>query len=90
MDGDVSTRLRYRLGLEREFIVWNRALVPYVEAEVFYDTRQGVWSREQYQAGVEVELGERWRIESYFRRQDDHGRSRSHENGVGLVLKDYR
>ena len=89
-DGDFSTRLRYRLGLELEFTVWNRALVPYVEAEVFYDTRQGVWSREQYQAGVELELGERWRIESYFRRQDNHGQSRSHENGIGFVLKYYR
>jgi len=90
MDGDFSTRLRYRLGLEREFTVWNRAVVPYAEAEVFYDTRQGVWSREQYQAGVELELGERWRIESYFRRQDNHGQSQGHENGIGLVLKYYR
>jgi len=57
---------------------------------VFYDTCQGVWSREQYQAGVELELSERWRIESYFRRQDNHGQSRSHENGIGFVLKYYR
>jgi len=61
-----------------------------VEAEVFYDTRQGAWSREQYQAGVELELGERWRIESYFRRQENHGSARTHENGIGLVLKYYR
>ncbi len=57
---------------------------------MFYDTRQGAWSREQYQAGVELELGERWRIESYFRRQENHGSSRTHENGIGLVLKYYR
>ncbi len=40
--------------------------------------------------GALLELGERWRIESYFRRQDNHGQSQSHENGIGLVLKYYR
>src|SRR6266540_2397200 len=28
VDGDVSARLRYRLGVEREFTLWNHAVVP--------------------------------------------------------------
>jgi len=51
------------------------------------DTRHSAWSRERYQAGVEIELSKRWRIEPYYRRQEDHRPSRAHENGTGLVLK---
>src|SRR3972149_6371160 len=37
VDGEFSSRLRYRLGLEREFTMWGRTAVPYAQAEVFYD-----------------------------------------------------
>ena len=89
VDGEFSSRLRYRLGLEREFTMWGRTAVPYAQAEVFYDTRFGAWSRVRYEAGVELALSERWRIEPYYRRQEDWRPSRAHENGIGLVLKYY-
>jgi len=38
---------------------------------------------------VEIELSKRWRIEPYYRRQEDWRPSRAHENGIGLVLKYY-
>jgi hypothetical protein len=61
VDGEFSVRFRYRLGLEREITVRDRTVIPYAQAEVFYDTHYGARSRERYQVGVEIELSERWR-----------------------------
>ena len=87
VDGDVSARVKYRLGVEREVTLWGVTMVPYAQAEVIYDTRFGVWNRQKYQAGVEVVLDARWRIEPYYARQDDSRSSPAHVNAVGLVLK---
>jgi hypothetical protein len=87
--GDFSARLRPRVSLERAFTLWNHAVVPYVQVEAFYDTRFGDWSRERYQVGIELGLARHWRIEPYYRRQEVSRPSRSHENGIGLVLKYY-
>jgi hypothetical protein len=87
--GEFSARFRPRVGLERKFTIGNHALVPYLQVEAFYDTRFGDWSRERYTSGAEYELTEHWRVESYFRRQEDRRPARAHENGVGFVLKYY-
>lgn len=89
LNGDFSARLRYRLGIEREFTLGGVALVPYARAEVFYDTRFGAWNRQRYQAGVEVELTEHWRIEPYYARQEDQRSSPAHLDQIGLILKTY-
>jgi hypothetical protein len=65
------------------------ALVPYTQAEIFFDTRYDGVSRECYQAGAEIELTSHWRVESYYRRHEDRQPSRRHENGIGLVLQYY-
>jgi hypothetical protein len=90
VDGERSARFRYRLGIEREFAVRGIALVPYAQAEVFYDTRFDAWNRQVYQAGVEVKLSERWRVEPYYLRQEDSRSSPAHVDALGLVLKYYR
>jgi hypothetical protein len=89
LDGEFSTRFRYRLGIEREFTVGGMTLVPYAQAEVFYDTRFGAWNRQLYQAGVEIEITKHWRIEPYYARQEDQRASTAHVDRVGLVLKTY-
>jgi hypothetical protein len=89
LDGEFSTRFRYRLGAEREFTVGGVTLVPYAQAEVFYDTRFGAWSRQLYQAGVEIGITQHWRIEPYHAREEDQRSSTAHVDRVGLVLKTY-
>ena len=89
LDGEFSTRFRFRLGVEREFTVGDVPLVPYARAEVFYDTRFGGWNRQIYQAGVEIEITKHWRIEPYYARQEDQRSSPAHLDRVGLVLKTY-
>ena len=88
--GEVSARFRPRFRLEREVAVGGVTLVPYAEAEFFYDTRFGVWNRQRYQVGAEIEITRSWRIESYYARQEDQRSSLAHVNRVGLVLKYYR
>ena len=88
--GEVSARFRSRLRLEREVTVGGVTLVPYAQAEVFYDTRFGAWNRQRYQAGAEIEITGSWRIEPYYARQEDQRSSLAHVDQIGLVLKYYR
>lgn len=87
--GEMSQRYRLRLGIEREFTVGRVVMVPYAQAEIFYDTRVDCWNRQLYQAGVEIELTEHWRIEPYFARQNDSRSASGNVNRLGLVLKTY-
>jgi hypothetical protein len=87
--GESSQRYRYRLGVEREFNVGGVVMVPYAQAEIFYDTRFDSWNRKLYQAGAEVELAKHWRIEPYLARQNDSRSTTGNVDRMGLVLKYY-
>lgn len=87
--GDYSTRYRARLEATREFTVRDHPVVPYLNAEAFYDTRYGGWSRFLYEAGTEVTLDKRWRFELYVARTVDVLPEHSALNAVGLVAKWY-
>lgn len=87
IQGEHSQRYRLRLGIEREFSVGGVAVVPYAQAEVFYDTRFDAWSRRLYQSGAEFEISRYWRIEPYYARQKDTRPATAYVDRVGLVLK---
>jgi hypothetical protein len=89
VDGHSSTRFGERIGIEREFAVARTTLVPYVQAEGFYDTRFDAWNRQCYQAGVEIELNQHLRAEPSYTRQKDQRSSASHLDRIGFVLKFY-
>lgn len=89
LGGEHSQRYRYRLGIERELSVSGVVMVPYAQAEIFYDTRYDSWNRHLYQAGVEIELAKQWRIEPYLALQNDSRSSSGNVNRAGLVLKYY-
>jgi hypothetical protein len=87
IQGDHSQRYRLRLGIEREITIGGVAVVPYAQAEVFYDTRFDAWSRRLYQSGAEIEITRHWRIEPYYARQKDTRPATAYVDRVGLVLK---
>jgi len=87
--GESSQRYRYRLGIEREFSVSGVVMVPYAQAEIFYDTRFDSWNRQLYQVGAEIELSKRWRAEPYLARQNDSRSTSGNVDRAGLVLKYY-
>lgn len=90
IDGKHSKRYRYRLGVEREFDAGGTVMVPYAQAEFFYDTRYESWSRRLYQVGVEIQLTKTWRIEPYLSRQNDSRSASANVDTLGVVLKYYR
>jgi len=91
VDGMHSNRYRYRIGAEKELsTAGGTVVVPYAQAEWFYDTRFDAWSRQRYQLGAEIELDRNWRIEPYYAYDKDKYPSAEGLNRVGLVLKYFR
>jgi len=89
IDGDYSTRYRFRLEATREFGVLGRPVTPYLNAEWFYDNRYDGWARTVFQGGAEVTLSRRFRFELYLARLEDDLPAESAFNAVGAVAKFY-
>jgi hypothetical protein len=53
-DPEFSARLRYRLMIEKEVVLGNTSLVPYVNAEPYYDTRYSTVNRVRLIGGASV------------------------------------
>ena len=90
LSGERSNRYRVRLGLEKEYSVLNRAVIPYVRAEFLYDTRFDAWNRQIYQVGVEIGISDRFHLEPWYAFQIDTAVPPTHLDRVGLALKYYR
>jgi hypothetical protein len=86
---EYSTRYRLRVEATREFVLLDHAVVPYFNAEWFYDTRYDGWARDLYQAGFEVTVSKHFRFELYLTRQEDRLPSLSSLNAFGIVAKLY-
>ena len=89
IDGDLSSRERFRLEANRVFTVLEHSVMPYMQIEAFYDTRYDGWSRMLYQPGVEITLDPHFRIELYVARQNDRLPTQQSLNALGLVAKWY-
>jgi hypothetical protein len=84
-----STRYRNRLQAERDFAIGHLVYTPYLDGEVFYDTRYGAWSQSRYSAGVQIPAGPHVVLDTYFLRQN-HSRSiPQHVNVIGLRFRFY-
>jgi Protein of unknown function (DUF2490) len=84
-----STRYRNRLQLERDFSIGHLVYTPYVNDEVFYDTRHDSWNRNRYSAGVQVPAGAHAVIDVYYYRQNQSRSAPPHVNALGLRLLFY-
>jgi hypothetical protein len=82
-----SNRYRLRLQVEKSLSYEGHGVVPYVNAEAFYDTRYDAWIRERYQAGVEIQLTQKWRVEPAVTYQSDSRSTPERINALGLTLK---
>ena len=90
LSGERANRYRIRFGLEKEYIVRGTALIPYVRAEFLYDSWFGAWNRQSYQAGVEIEVARRFRIEPWYAFQIDTAAAPAHLDRLGLAGKYHR
>ena len=87
--GEYSTRYRLRLEATREFTVFNHSVVPYLNGEVFYDTRYSGWSRLLIMAGTEITLNKHLRFELYLAPQLDYLPKKTNLLALGIVAKLY-
>jgi hypothetical protein len=87
--GDYSTRYRAKLDVSKEFNVLGHPVVPYLNAEAFYDDRYDGWSRMLYTAGTEVTVSRHFRFEIYLARQKELLPADFVLNGFGMVAKWY-
>jgi hypothetical protein len=87
--GEYSTRYRWRMEATREFVVLDHSVVPYLNAEWFYDTRYDGWARSLYQAGFEGTVSKHFRFELNLSQQTDKLPETSRLNAFSVLLKAY-
>jgi len=86
-NGDLTGRYRNRLQLEREITIRTYKPTPYVNVEVFYDTKYRKWSSTSLEAGCQFPVRKHAEIEFYYEHQNNTGKAPNHQvNGIGLVL----
>ena len=87
--GEYSTRHRFRLEANREFVAREHTVLPYFNVEWFYDTRYDGWARTLYKVGSEVTVDQQFRYEFYLARQVDHLPQSMGLNAIGLEARWY-
>jgi Protein of unknown function (DUF2490) len=70
-DKPFSTRYRNRLRLERDFEQGRFECTPYIDIEVFYDTRFDQWTGRHYESGVQFPVSSSVVLEPYYLREDN-------------------
>ncbi len=86
---EYSTRYRLRAEATRELSVLDHSVVPYLNCEVFYDTRYSDFSRLLIMAGTEFTVSKNFRFELYLAPQLDYYPSRTNLLALGAVAKIY-
>jgi hypothetical protein len=100
INGDFSFRYRNRVTIEREFQLKKRTVTPYVQGEIYYDTRYDAWNRNRLTAGVQTSLRRgpilkmllpkhQVILDLYYTRQNDSRSSTQHVNALGATLAFY-
>lgn len=84
-----STRYRDTMQLERDFSVGRLVFTPYINGQLYYDTRYDLWNRNRYSAGVEIPAGKRLVLDTYYLRQNDSRSTPPHINVFGLKFNLY-
>jgi hypothetical protein len=62
---------------------------PYINGQLYYDTRYDLWNRNRYSAGVEIPAGKRLVLDTYYLRQNDSRSTPPHINVFGLKFNLY-
>jgi hypothetical protein len=85
-DADFSTRWRYRLMVEKEFVAGRWSIVPYVNAEPYYDSRYDTVNRLRVATGASVSWSPRLAVESNVTYQHDSHASTKELYALNVIL----
>lgn len=88
-DFEYSTRLRYRLMVEKEFEVGNTSLVPYANGEAYYDSRYETANRVRLIGGTSVGWSPRYALEVNVTYQHDTRSSVTNLLALNVILHLY-
>ena len=84
-----SARYRNRLRMEDDFEQRWFECTPYVDFEIFYDTRFNQWTPKRYESGVQLPIGSHVMLEPYYLRQDASRSVPRHVNAFGFKFNLY-
>ena len=84
-----ATRYRNKLQLEKDFRTGRLVYTPYLNTELFYDTRYDAWVRNRYSAGIQIPVGGYAVFQPYYLRQNQSRSSPAHMNAIGLEVDFY-
>ena len=85
-DSEFSTRYRYRLQLEKEYVAGRVSLVPYVNGEAYYDSRYEAVNRYRLIAGTSVAWSPRTAVETNLTYQYDSKSSTKEILAANVIL----
>jgi hypothetical protein len=85
-DHEFSSRLRYRLMVEKEFTAGRWSIVPYWNAEPYYDSRYNTVNRTRWIGGASVAWSPRFALEGNWTYQHDTRSSVTNLNALNVIL----
>lgn len=85
--GVISHRYRNRVQAEREVIVADRRVIPYVSCEFLYDDRFHVWNQRRYFVGSRLPVNKHLTLDAYFLRQLDRHARPDRVSAIGLMFR---
>lgn len=88
-DDEFSYRFRYRFMTEKEFRTVKNSIVPYVNAEAYWDSRYSKVSRFRAIGGVTTTLGSKYALETNLTYQYDETYSTQNLYAVNLIFHVY-
>jgi hypothetical protein len=86
---DLSHRWRYRVQAERDYQAGRTSLVPYVNAEAYYDSRYDTISRIRAMPGASVSWSPRFAVEGNLTYQYDSRSSTTHLLALNAIVHVY-
>ncbi len=86
---EFSTRLRYRLMVEKEYEVGRTSIVPYVNVEPYYDSRYEIVNRVRLIGGATVAWSSRFALEANITYQHDSKSSVTNLYALNVILHLY-
>jgi Protein of unknown function (DUF2490) len=83
---EFSYRIRFRIMLEKEFELKRSSIIPYINAEPYFDSRYSTFNRVRLIGGTTVSWGPRLALESNFTYQLDSKSSVTHVYATNIIV----
>jgi hypothetical protein len=88
-DQDFSYRFRYRLMVEKELTSGSCSMVPYINAEPYWDSRYSAFTRIRVIGGTSLSWGPRFAFEGNLTYQHDNHYDTSNLYAINIILHVY-